>query len=697
MPKKCLFIIHVLIICQICPPSFARLKIGVGRADCTGPAAEVTFMGYAKSSQKGCGIHLRQFSRAFIFDDGTKRAAFVSVDTGMMAHSVRKAVLFRLNKMYNSTYTESNLILSGTHTHSAPGGYLMEFMYDLPCLGFVKETFDALVEGITTSIERAHRSMVDGKALLSYGEVLGANINRSPTAYLLNPEEEREQYPHNVDKDLIQLKLLKSDDTLLGAINWFSVHPTSMNFSNCLITSDNVGYASVLLEKSHNKDAPIGQGRFVGAFASTNLGDVSPNVRGPRCIDTDEICSLMSSTCRGEAKYCVAAGPGVDMFDSTRIIAEKLFEEARRLLDSPDGHPISPPINYIHRFVDMPSQNATIQHPNGTTQQVHGCLPAMGYSFAAGTTDGVGEFGFSQGARHGSSQWNTLRDFLFQPTQEDIDCQYPKPILINSGRISTPYEWQPRIVSTQLIQLGDLFLVAVPGEFTTMSGRRLRRTIRDTAINNGVSGAKVVITGLSNIYTSYIATPEEYQMQRYEGASTIFGPYTLTLYRKVYKEMVEAMLTGENVDPGPQPPDLSTQVISLVPPVMLDTSGFLKQFGDCLVQPLPVVKRGMTVFALFISGHPRNNLMHDRTFLTVEKRVEARKWKVVATDADWETKFIWRRDSTLSGGSKVTVEWTVPLNAAPGKYRLRHFGYYKSLFGGTFPYSGTSKSFEVME
>ena len=60
-------------------------------------------------------------------------------------------------------------------------------------------------------------------------------------------------------------------------------------------------------------------------------------------------------------------------------------------------------------------------------------------------------------------------------------------------------------------------------------------------------------------------------------------------------------------------------------------------------------------------------------------------------------RFIWRRDSTLSGGSKVTVEWTVPLNAAPGKYRLRHFGYYKSLFGGTFPYSGTSKSFEVIE
>lgn len=49
-------------------------------------------MGYAKTSQKGCGIHLRQFSRAFIFDDGNQRAAFVSVDTGMMSYAVHKAV-----------------------------------------------------------------------------------------------------------------------------------------------------------------------------------------------------------------------------------------------------------------------------------------------------------------------------------------------------------------------------------------------------------------------------------------------------------------------------------------------------------------------------------------------------------------------------------------------------------------------------
>lgn len=49
-------------------------------------------MGYAKLTQKGCGIHLRQFARAFIFDDGTTRVVFVSADACMIAHGLKNAV-----------------------------------------------------------------------------------------------------------------------------------------------------------------------------------------------------------------------------------------------------------------------------------------------------------------------------------------------------------------------------------------------------------------------------------------------------------------------------------------------------------------------------------------------------------------------------------------------------------------------------
>lgn len=51
-------------------------------------------MGYAKADQRGKGLHLRQFSRAFIFDDGTERITYVSTDAGMMGHGVKMEVKF---------------------------------------------------------------------------------------------------------------------------------------------------------------------------------------------------------------------------------------------------------------------------------------------------------------------------------------------------------------------------------------------------------------------------------------------------------------------------------------------------------------------------------------------------------------------------------------------------------------------------
>ena len=46
----------------------------------------------------------------------------------------------------------------------------------------------------------------------------------------------------------------------MGIINWFAVHPTSMNNTNHLISGDNKGLASQLLEKDVNpKDQLSGQ------------------------------------------------------------------------------------------------------------------------------------------------------------------------------------------------------------------------------------------------------------------------------------------------------------------------------------------------------------------------------------------------------------------------------------------------------
>ena len=45
-------------------------------------------------------------------------------------------------------YTERNVAISGIHTHSGPGGYLQYVLYDITSLGFVKQSWEAVVSGI---------------------------------------------------------------------------------------------------------------------------------------------------------------------------------------------------------------------------------------------------------------------------------------------------------------------------------------------------------------------------------------------------------------------------------------------------------------------------------------------------------------------------------------------------------------------
>ncbi|CAH1381135.1 unnamed protein product [Tenebrio molitor] len=340
----------------------------------------------------------------------------------------------------------------------------------------------------------------------------------------------------------------------------------------------------------------------------------------------------------------------------------------------------------------MPSEKATITLSNGTEQEIQGCTPALGYAFGGGTTDGPGEFPFNQGTESDSLFWNIIRNSIPTSTQEEKDCHAPKPILFNTGRANFPLPWQPRIVPTQILLFGQIALIAVPGEFTTMSGRRLRDAIQDTIIRNGgPENTKPVITGHSNDYTNYIATPEEYQLQRYEGASTIFGPQTLNLYIKKYKELAAAMVKGETLDAGPTPPDSSSPAMTVLP---AGPDGVGQNFGECLQQPDESVSSGDTVVVKFVGGNPRHDTLRGGSYISVEKAKE-NDWVVVANDANWETRYLWKRMNVATGTSEVTIEWDVREGVEPGEYRIRHHGHHKTFTNQVKSYEGVSRNFTV--
>ena len=60
-------------------------------------------------------------------------------------------------------------------------------------------------------------------------------------------------------------------------------------------------------------------------------------------------------------------------------------------------------------------------------------------------------------------------------------------------------------------------------------------------------------------------TFEEYQAQRYEAASTIFGPYTLDGYIQEFSRLTRDLVTGTSSSSDPPPPDLSNQLFELMP------------------------------------------------------------------------------------------------------------------------------------
>lgn len=78
--------------------------------------------------------------------------------------------------------------------------------------------------------------------------------------------------------------------------------------------------------------------------------------------------------------------------------------------------------------------------------------------------------------------------------------------------------------------------------------------------------------------------------------------------------------------------------ISLLLPIVIDLPPPGCFIGQTKVEPLPYYFVGETVRTTFISGHMRNNPLREGSFFIVEHLESESKWRVVATDADWNTK-----------------------------------------------------------
>lgn len=248
--------------------------------------------------------------------------------------------------------------------------------------------------------------------------------------------------------------------------------------------------------------------------------------------------------------------------------------------------------------------------------------------------------------------------------------------------MSSPYAWGPNIVDVQMLRVGQFIIIVAPTEATTMAGRRWREAVGTAAKSIIDTTPIVVLGGPANTYASYCVTPEEYDIQRYEGASTLFGKWTLNAHINITTSAIQYLSPTSTTAPplGPIPPDTRKQGVNFLTDVVMDVAPIGKKMGQVLTAPAATYNNGAVISAKFQGANPRNNLRLEGTFAAVEQQQADGSWKQVRNDADWYLVYNWARTNSVLGYSEVTIVWeTANDNVQPGTYRLHYYGDSKML------------------
>jgi neutral ceramidase len=709
-----------------------QFRFGSGLYDITGPVVNTSGMGWEYPLQVYSGLHTRLYARAYAIESpcNGKRILFLSADIGLMWPALRKGVLAAIaaDEELSKSYQAENVMLSVTHTHQGPAGYSHDDGGNLFHWGYDDLNYRIIVAGMVEAIRLAHANIeahpTADAITLAVDELLNANINRSRQAFVLNSEDERNEFlnvrgePVDVNKRFVQMNLVRRNGSAVGVINWFGVHSTILGPELNLVGSDHKGYASLGFEKiMHSRyDAPAGTDNFVAAFAQADEGDSSPNIRGVEKPWPDP-----------------ERGGGKDPYESNAIAGTKHLAKSLALFGQ--GRALSGPVDY--RFFNVPIDSITVtdpvvlaslRHPAELdAEEKRTCSGSLGVSFGAGVeTDGAGpsQEGVSCksspdviaaaaadfdvllnepippfNAWHADIPSNLASTAVFcnrsrfQQPDGDYSCQAEKPVFLPLG---------PPVLPFQIFRIGNFAILALPWEVTTMSARRLRKDMLDVLAPAGVD--TVIIAGLVNDYVNYLTTREEYSSQQYEGASTLYGPWTLAAVQQESRKLAQSLRDGNVAPEGPATPAGATPGLRRPPYLIADLPGPGGSYGALITDVPAAASPGDTVRAEFQAGYPRNDLRIQSSYVYAERKLADGSWQSVAQDRDPELLFIWKPmipspipiDPAVVGPSTAEAVWTIPRNTPAGTYRLRHVGASTpSPQQAATPYEGISGEFTI--
>jgi neutral ceramidase len=481
-----------------------HVRVGAARVDVTTPPG-FPMGGHSWAGRIARGHWLRLKARAlWIEGEDGQGVALVSTDLWAMPEGLTDRVAEILVR-WHVPIDRDRLLLAATHTHHSPAAYSSDRFFTIFAgtrVGFDPRLHKFLAWRIAAAVKQAFDAREPAQAVLVTERVPGLVRNRSMEAFARDVEagtvlaenadlplcEPHPLYPdplacRAIDPRVTVVRFERWDGSPIAIAAFLAGHPTVMSHESTLYGSDVFGAAALTVERhlgaqrgSSPKQLPV-----VALFNGAE-GDVSftwDRQARPAVL-------ALSDTLAGAIVRAVAA-PGTPVDGTVRAARARI----RLPLACAPGNA-------------SPRCTALFGFPGRATM----CGAEDGRSGAPDFVSHEGIRGLPwgpQGTKVGALEIGPLRLL---------------PVLTGlvTGLIATP----PRTVPLSVVQVGPLALVAVPGEFTTVLGRRIRHAVAAEAEPFGVHD--VLLVGLANGYVLYSATPEEYSAQHYEGSQTLYGP-----------------------------------------------------------------------------------------------------------------------------------------------------------------------------
>jgi neutral ceramidase len=427
---------------------------------------------------------------ALLLDDGAgRKLAIVHADLHCAGLALWRATLRRL-----PDFGPSELILAGTHTHLGPGFLYGSALFDAmtgPMPLPAPVNVGRIARRLAEAVRRAQAALAPGGACVVRVGVPGAASNRSLEAFRRNPAALRQAFvdgPGRAASDRLEeadrcvdprLTLLIAGpvgEPPAGALGWFACHGTALGPRWPRWSAEWAGYAREAVERATR--GPLG-------LASGCTGDTSPlplDAEGAPRRGDDRPAEQGEALARAigdrVANATIAALAQGRVAPLTLGVAHAMWEPGREVGGARYG------LATIGGAIDGAKP--------GTWERYHAGVDAPGY-----------------------------RPALAYPPEHP---QHPKVDVtrdLAGGALGggPVVGWlAPRRLPLHAARIGGAVIVTVPGEPSTLAGFTIERQVAA-----GTGADEVVIAGYAGTYAGYWTTPEEYDQQRYEGASTLFG------------------------------------------------------------------------------------------------------------------------------------------------------------------------------